>query len=149
MMQGIIDDASASMALASSMMPCIMPITPPEAAFFSYDLKPGGGAWPAICFSVACFCKRVDGHCQVLNLGFQVSLVALLHLSVALVVVQFLNAEILVFDFVLLLLDQLVYHVLDGFFHLCEGIKASLNCKGGQTRILELLCCLGKNLGNL
>merc|ERR1740130_1884171 len=43
-------------------------------------------------------CKSIDGTCKVLDLGNEIIPVALFHLSVALVVVEFLNAEVLVLD---------------------------------------------------
>eukprot|EP00811_Abedinium_folium_P015937 NODE_24888_length_607_cov_1.504167.p3 GENE.NODE_24888_length_607_cov_1.504167~~NODE_24888_length_607_cov_1.504167.p3 ORF type:complete len:56 (+),score=12.23 NODE_24888_length_607_cov_1.504167:341-508(+) len=46
--------ASASIALASSMICWMRPMTPPLAACFLYSLKSGGGAGPA----GSCLCTK-------------------------------------------------------------------------------------------
>eukprot|EP00972_Heterocapsa_arctica_P047470 7000829-Heterocapsa_arctica.AAC.1 len=73
-------------------------------------------------------------HLEVLDLGDQVLLLALLLLRLQLVGVELVDAEVLVLDLVLLLLHQLGDHVVDGLLHARERIQLHLVGQRGEAR---------------
>mmetsp|Transcript_78753 Transcript_78753/g.172692 ORF Transcript_78753/g.172692 Transcript_78753/m.172692 type:complete len:422 (+) Transcript_78753:254-1519(+) len=90
--------------------------------------------------------ELLDGHGQVLNLGGQVLLLAVLLLGLELVLVELVSAEILVLDLVILLLQELGDHVVDGFLDASESIQLHLVGEGGQVRVVGLLGRISEHL---
>mmetsp|Transcript_78744 Transcript_78744/g.172644 ORF Transcript_78744/g.172644 Transcript_78744/m.172644 type:complete len:330 (+) Transcript_78744:254-1243(+) len=83
--------------------------------------------------------ELVDGHLEVLDAGQEVLLGPLLLLCLQLVRVEFASAEVLVLHFVLLLLEQLSHHVVDGFLDSGEGIQLQVVGQCRQARAVQPL----------
>mmetsp|Transcript_14463 Transcript_14463/g.21927 ORF Transcript_14463/g.21927 Transcript_14463/m.21927 type:complete len:339 (-) Transcript_14463:879-1895(-) len=92
--------------------------------------------------------KALDLHGEVFDRGSQVLLLAVLLLRLELVGVELVSAEVLVLDLIILLLQELGDHVIDGFLHASEGIQLDLVGKGGKTRVVDLVGDSGEDLGS-
>mmetsp|Transcript_80357 Transcript_80357/g.204357 ORF Transcript_80357/g.204357 Transcript_80357/m.204357 type:complete len:372 (-) Transcript_80357:496-1611(-) len=88
--------------------------------------------------AVNCLSQGLDGHLQVLDLGDEILLLAVLVLGLQLVGVELVHAEVLVLDLGLLLFEELRDHVVDGFFDTREGVQLDLVGQGGEARAVDL-----------
>merc|ERR1719263_681443 len=82
--------------------------------------------------------QSLDSQIEVLNEGNEVVLLTVLTLSLELVGVELLNAEVLVLDLILLLSQKLGDHVINGLLHADESIELHLDGDGCETRALVL-----------
>merc|ERR1719329_611838 len=130
------------MALASSMMLWIMPMTPPDCLFllavFASPLHLNLHLSNLGFEAVEVGSELLDVHFQVLNACQELLLLAGLLLSCELVAVEFLNAEVLVLDLISLLLGEGSNHVVDGLLDLFESIKTDLQCQGRQCLVVRV-----------
>mmetsp|Transcript_21751 Transcript_21751/g.40003 ORF Transcript_21751/g.40003 Transcript_21751/m.40003 type:complete len:250 (-) Transcript_21751:1236-1985(-) len=80
-----------------------------------------------------------DLELKILNQGNQVCLGLLIGLSLAFVGVKLIHAEILLLDFIRLLLHQMFYHLVNCRLHFCKRIQTHLYCQCGKMWIIQLL----------
>merc|ERR1719215_944085 len=77
--------------------------------------------------------QSLDGQVEILNKGEEIFLFTVLALSLKLVGVELLNAEVLVLDLILLLSQKLSDHVINGLLDTDEGIKLHFDGNGSKA----------------